>query len=301
MFTKIGGLPNTFKQLLRHPLNRGRSVQTLGRFLRWQIGSRLVPGSTVIDFVDDAKLLVSPGMTGATGAIYMGLTEFEDMGFLLHCLRPEDLFADVGANVGIYTILSSGAVGARTVAFEPILTTYRGLVANVLLNGLTERAKTHNVAVGRQAGTVVLTNTQGAMDHVVAGDESPTTSDTCAVTTLDEALSGARPAMIKIDVEGFEAEVLAGASATLCSQSMLAVIVEVNSLSRRYGHSEDQFHGLMVELGYQAVAYDPFERTLSSLNGINTHASNTIYVKDRDAVGERVRSSRKYRVHGREI
>jgi hypothetical protein len=42
----------------------------------------------------NSKLLVWKGLTGATGNIYCGLHEFEDMAFLLHFLRPRDLSAD---------------------------------------------------------------------------------------------------------------------------------------------------------------------------------------------------------------
>lgn len=49
----------------------------------------------MVDFVNDAKLLVKPDMAGATGNVYTGLHEFEDMAFTLHCLREEDLFSKV--------------------------------------------------------------------------------------------------------------------------------------------------------------------------------------------------------------
>ena len=54
------------KLILSHPLNRGRPLSTLGRFAAWQIASRL---RTEIEFewIEGAKLLVSRGMTGATG------------------------------------------------------------------------------------------------------------------------------------------------------------------------------------------------------------------------------------------
>lgn len=57
-------------------------------------------------------------MTGATGNIYVGLHEFEDMAFLLHVLRRTDLFVDVGANIGSYTILAGGAAGAKLLLNE---------------------------------------------------------------------------------------------------------------------------------------------------------------------------------------
>jgi len=48
--------------------------------------------------VNGSKFLVKTGETGLTGNIYTGLHEFPDMGFLLHFLRAEDLFVDIGAN-----------------------------------------------------------------------------------------------------------------------------------------------------------------------------------------------------------
>jgi hypothetical protein len=48
------------------------------------------------------------GMTGATQNIYVGLQEFVDIMLTLHFLRKGDLFLDMGANVGSYTILASG-------------------------------------------------------------------------------------------------------------------------------------------------------------------------------------------------
>jgi hypothetical protein len=60
------------------------------------------------------------GLTGATGNWYCGLDAFEDMAFLLHFMREEDLFVDVGANIGSYTILAGNEVGAETIEIEPI-------------------------------------------------------------------------------------------------------------------------------------------------------------------------------------
>ena len=80
-------------------------------------------------------------MTGVTGNIYAGLHEFADMAFVLHFLRAGDLFADVGANVGSYTILASGVVGCRTVAFEPDPVTAAALERNINLNKIAERVE----------------------------------------------------------------------------------------------------------------------------------------------------------------
>ena len=103
------GLISTARFIIDHPLSRGRKLANLSRFACWQIGARLARGPTVAQFVNSAQLLATPGMAGATGNVYVGLHEFADMSFLLHFLRPNDLFVDVGANIGSYTILASAA------------------------------------------------------------------------------------------------------------------------------------------------------------------------------------------------
>jgi hypothetical protein len=132
------GILNTLTFLLNHPLSQGRRLTNLRRFVAWQIGARLVPGPVVCDFANGAWLLARSGLTGATGNVYVGLHEFEDMAFVLHFLRAGDLFVDVGANIGSYTILAAMGVGADCIAFEPGVAAFGWLERNVRLNGVSE-------------------------------------------------------------------------------------------------------------------------------------------------------------------
>ena len=135
-FTHFLSFIKTLRFIWRHPLNASRRLSALKRWFFWQLGSRLVPGPVAVNFVNGARLLVKPGMTGATQNIYCGLQEFEEMAFLLHFLRKDDLFLDIGANIGSYTILAASSVGARTMAVEPIPITFSVLIENILLNGV---------------------------------------------------------------------------------------------------------------------------------------------------------------------
>jgi hypothetical protein len=91
-------------------------MQNIARFLSWQIGSRLSQTAHVFELANGAKMFARPGMTGATGNLYVGLHEFAEMAFLLHFLRRGELFADVGANVGSYSVVAGAAVGADVIA-----------------------------------------------------------------------------------------------------------------------------------------------------------------------------------------
>jgi len=236
-------------------------------------------------------------MTGATGNVYTGLHEFEDMAFILHCLRDGDLFVDIGANIGSYTVLVGGAVGAKCISIEPLPQTYEHLVDNIHLNGMTERVQAMNIGIGESEGVLKFTADRDTVNHVVSDNEANYADCTeVSVQTLDSVLEGAEPTVIKIDVEGFEANVIKGAGSVLSNDSLLAVLMELNGSGDRYGFDEMKLHDTMLGYGFSPYAYCPFERKLVSLNGKNNDSGNTLYLRNIEEVIERVKNAPKYNI-----
>ncbi len=284
--------------MLAHPVNDGRRLAGLLRYVRWQIGSRLVPGPVAVQMADGVLILAAPGMPGATGAVYFGLHEFNDMALTLQLLRPDDLFVDAGANVGSYTLLAA-STGASCVSFEPLPATYQKLLANIGLNGWLSRVEAMNAGLGSARGEIRFTVDEDTANHVAYPDDRGRTAPV-PVVTLDETLAGKRPTLIKIDVEGYETEVIRGARQILAARGPLALIVEINDASHRYGSSEAELLELMEELGgYRPHDYDPVERRLLPLSGVSLTSNNTIFVSDPGAVSTRVRSAPRRTVFGK--
>ena len=292
-------LLNTIKFITDHPLNRKHKLSSIIRFAKWQLGSRLVPGAIVYDWVNGSKFLVKTGETGLTGNIYTDLHEFPDMGFLLHFLRAEDLFVDIGANVGSYTILACSAVGARGVAFEPVPSTYKRLVENMRLNHLDEKVKCINKGVGAQQGTIAFTSDSDTTNHALASGEQCHNKVSVEVTSLDTALRSEYPSLIKIDVEGYETPVLEGAQEILNNKILNAVIMELNGSGSRYGYDESKILELMFSKGFRAFSYNPFSRALIDLEGKNLDSGNTLFIRNKSFVEDRLRDAPKVTVHGR--
>lgn len=296
------GLLTTLRFVANHPLNAGRKFDALGRFTRWQISARLLPGSAVaVPFVNHSRLLITPGMTGATGNIYTGLHEFEDMGFLLHVLRKDDLFVDIGANVGSYTVLAGAAIGARCLSVEPLPATYDHLLDNIYLNRIQDRVTALNIGLGREEGTLRFSSGLDTMNHVLAEDESGLPATEVPVRRLDAIIGDAEPAVLKIDVEGFETEVILGAEATLARPSLLAVIMELNGSGQRYGYDEAAIHQTMLGHGFQTFSYRPFTRELVALDSTNAASGNTLYLKNVEQVAERVKSAPSFQSRGTQV
>lgn len=295
------GLLNTIRFITNHPLNSQNKLAALRRFICWQIGSRLVPGSVVISFVNDSKLLVSPGMTGATGNIYTGLHEFEDMAFVLHCLRREDVFVDVGANVGSYTVLAGAVIGAKCYAFEPVPQTYSHLIRNINLNGINKLVGANNLGISCSDGMLEFTAGLDTVNHVVTENDGAVETIKVAVKTLDNAMGKDKPTIIKIDVEGFETNVIVGANKVLSQASLLAIIMELNGSGSQYGFDELALHTRMLDYGFTPYRYAPFARSLVALAGKNLQAGNTLYVRDVRVVQARLQAAPAFFVNNRKV
>ena len=266
--------------------------------MRWQIGSRLVNGAVVCDFVNGSCLVVQRGMTGATGNVYAGLHEFEDMAFVLHLLRTGDRFVDVGANVGSYTVLAA-SVGAACEAFEPGAEAFAALELNLTVNGFSQAIHAYRLAVGREAGFLTFTTGLDTVNHVVPAAGTGAGSERVSVTTLDEALPIGHDTVIKIDVEGFETEVVAGAVKVIQREETRAVLMELNGSGGRYNFDEDALRRLMEEYDFTQCSYRPFERELVAFDGGGS--GNTIFVKAPQWAQDRLHKAPEFQVLNRSI
>jgi FkbM family methyltransferase len=233
-------------------------------------------------------------MTGATGNLYCGLHDFCDMGFLLHFLRADDVFIDVGANVGSYTILASAEIGARTISIEPVPSTFAFLKKNVLLNNVDRLVEALNIGLAGKSGSIKFTRSLDTVNHVATSGETDVIE--VHIATLDKIAKGITPCLIKIDVEGYEYEVLRGAYRTLAESSLQGIIIELNGSGKRYGFDDDDVHQQLMHNDFSPFNYDPLTRVLSPINTFGSH--NTIYIRDIDFVSQRVRGARKIKVSG---
>jgi hypothetical protein len=67
-------LLSTIRFIANHPLNRAHKLGSIIRYAKWQIGSRLVPGAVVYEWVNGSKFIVKSGEKGLTGNIYCGVS-----------------------------------------------------------------------------------------------------------------------------------------------------------------------------------------------------------------------------------
>jgi FkbM family methyltransferase len=287
--------------ILKHPLNKNKSLSALFRFSKWQLQSRFRNQIFKIPFIGTTQFLAKKGWTGVTGNIYCGLHEFEDMSFVLHFLGEGDLFVDIGANMGTYTILASGVRRANTIAIEPTLVTFNILQQNIELNQIDHLVNTENIGLAGSSGFLNFSTQYGTMNRVVTEKDNREVQQT-KVKTLDEILrnqNDQETILLKIDVEGYETEVLIGAEQSLTDLRIKAIIIELNGSGHHYGYDENSIHQLLISHSFKPYCYNPYTRTLMEQSSFGK--LNTIYIRDIDAAIQRIKNAPKFTVLGKEL
>lgn len=151
-------------------------------------------------------------------------------------VRANGTFVDVGANVGVFTMLLADKFpAARIIAFEPVLRVYRCLLDN------TERfsnVEVENTAISDAKGEAFMDFDEG--NSVISHISDAGTGVPVVVDTLDNALARRGVStidLLKVDVETFEKHVLLGAMDTLARTKNLLIEITMEG-NNRYTFSE---------------------------------------------------------------
>ena len=277
-------------------IKKNKKWDSLVNFIYWQIGARVLSKKIIVPWVEDSKLIIGLAEAGATGNIYTGFAEYQDMLFLLHALRPEETFVDIGANIGVYTILASKVICANSISFEPIQNAFNRFEDQVKINRIDHLVRMENKGVGEKNESLFFTNNNDTVNKVsLAGDVTNTTE--IEVIALDDVLKKNEKYFIKIDVEGFEYKVILGAKDILSSQNTIGLIIELNGSSEEFGSSNSEIHNKLLNFNFYPVSYDPISRSLVRLNDYNKNQGNTIYIKDIEMIAGRCKNAPKRRVN----
>jgi FkbM family methyltransferase len=267
------------------------------RDLRWaSVAGR--PNSFVIKLQPGVKMRLY-GDSELCRLIYCRYFEATERAFLNSFLRPGDVFVDVGANIGLFTLIAASLVGpaGRVVAFEPTGATYARLVSNVRLNGFS------NVDCVKSA----LSDRGGQLDLARSADGFDAWNS-FAEPTMGAAISHERVeaiewdryakvlnlsgmvTMMKIDVEGWESRVLAGGKEVFARPDAPVLQVEfTDAAAEAAGSSCRDLYEFLKSLGYRMFVYDSHQRSLAP-EGLREQYPyvNLIAAKNPDFVNERL-------------
>jgi FkbM family methyltransferase len=181
----------------------------------------------------------------------------------LELIRPGSVILDIGANVGLFSLVGAEAAGAngKILGFEPNPVTYATLLRNLSLNDVGN-VRTFPIALSDHQGRIRLSVPKEVRAQFSYGDsylsidpsvnDDPTAQIECK--RLDDVLADQgidRVDLIKIDVEGAEHLCLKGAERLLSDSSKPIILMECDeTLSRRFGYSVFDTLLLLHQYGY---------------------------------------------------
>jgi FkbM family methyltransferase len=188
-------------------------------------------------------------------AYFSGSYYQPDISLLLEqWLRPGDQYVDVGANVGMTALLARSRIGptGRGLAFEPNPAAFARLKQHFEMNGVTNFQLVPCAVADRESvqklfvpgdemllGTFVPEKIEGTQVEVRTVPADP------YLVELDPS----KPTLIKIDVEGYEVQVLNGIRSLLAWPGVMVVIEIADAKLRRAGHSRDELHAYLASFG----------------------------------------------------
>jgi FkbM family methyltransferase len=272
----------TLQYIWLHPNCKNKKIQSILKFIGWQFYKRLTHKYLDIELIYNVKIRCYPDSYSAAAALYCGLYDYNEMNFLLRYLRGNDAFLDIGANVGIYTLLAASKIQSGSVySFEVLPKNYNRLIQNLQLNQF-QQVKPYAIAVSDFTGTTAL--------NIAEGDSMPfitnnATDNTITVTTdtLDNLLqyeSVANLTLAKMDIEGAEILALKGAISLLKKQRPYVWILEINDTVKNFGLQKQDVVKFLEDYGYKLYQYDADTNQIQAITVEQKQGNNVLAIAD---------------------
>jgi FkbM family methyltransferase len=194
----------------------------------------------------DGLIFDASTKTPASRAARLREKEPDTINWLEDNLRPDDVFYDIGANVGVYSLYAAMRC-AHVIAFEPESLNYACLNKNIFLNGLDEKITALNIALYDKdlVSKLNISNFQEGKSghnfhHEVDHDLAPSTpvfKQSVVGLRLDSFVQKfglEKPSVIKIDVDGQERRIILGLGQLLADPRLRTIAVETDSRVREH-------------------------------------------------------------------
>ena len=206
----------------------------------------------------------------------------------IETFTPDEVLWDIGANIGVFTLYAARVAGARVVAFDPLPLNHAGLTRNLCLNGLTDKVNAFCVALADTTQVARLRVPAEADTPGGAGGVFNDENDNFGVPVktvyelgvlgygIDDFLDTFDvpfPNHLKLDIDGIQGKVVAGARATLRDARLKTAMIELQPMPEQSGF-------ILQEMSAAGFA---LTKTVASVAGesadINTGVTNNFFAR----------------------
>lgn len=199
--------------------------------------------------------------------------------------KSADNFLDIGANMGFYSLaLATLNPNLNVQSFEPQPRTYSYFATNVSLNKLESQVKVFNCGLGSKEDNLKMyipafTGSGGGSFANLHMEEGDAEEVLVPVKTLDTLVqSNSNIDLIKIDVEGFEFEVVEGGLELIKSGKPTIVIELLRKWMKPFGKQPQDVINLLNPLGYEVFSIGSSHLTLITVIDESTFENNFIFI-----------------------
>jgi len=214
----------------------------------------------------------------------LGFYEIGTLNVLKHCLNKGDIFIDVGASIGLMSFYGSTLVGldGKIVAFEPVSKSYSDLTDSIKVNR-SENIIALKLGLGSKKESLPIYTSRACPSLVSYEKDEP--NEVVEIETLDTVLTDLKITevkMIKIDVEGFELEVLKGASHLLTQANAPIICIEyIKKMKKIEENGEGPLNFIKKINKYRFFQLKKTSNTISQLYEIkdemNLHDADNVF------------------------
>lgn len=275
----------SFQKVLNHPNNKSAKIGTLGRLLIWKLNQLFFHLPKIVNLTPEMKCICHPDSSFGSLIIYTKLPEYEEMNFIYNYLKKDDIFLDVGANIGAHTLMAASKIKTGKIfSFEPSSKALRYLKENIQINNLNSIVTIIDKVVSDKNGLEkFIIGKHSEVDHIGEKDDQLHEMKTIPSIGLDKFLTEQKinyVDLIKIDVEGAELKVLKGLRGYLAGGKVGMIIFEINSNCGIYGYSVKDMINFLEQYDFLLYSLDSKDK-LSKLivkNVDSLHTFNAIAV-----------------------
>lgn len=250
---------NSLRTLFLSPYNRKKPISALKRFFIWKIIKLFRISHFKYIFWGDRTLYLNHDSFHSMWLMYNNWVDWEEFNLIRRVLKDGDVAIDVGANMGYYSLWMSKFVAKSglVIAFEPDEVNYAKLNENISLNNLANRIQTEKKAVNNVSGLISFTTSLDGENHITSDDVlNNVIIDSIKLDDYFKAKDIQGVTYLKIDVEGFEMNVLQGCTESLLEKRINIIQLEINNTIVNSGTDKIDLLNLLKHYNYILCNYD---------------------------------------------
>ena len=214
---------------------RFRKFKIIFKVLFWKIYF-VIFNTVTIKWFNDTYLKIYKNNSSSKSCLYFGLPDYEEMEFLKRLVKKNDVFFDIGANVGIYSLFVTSISRCLTFSLEPDNYSRKILYENIKINKLSFKIKVQKQVIGNSNSIVYFSNLKSSTENKILKFQTKNNVVLKKSMQLDYYIKKfpKKNLIIKIDTEGAEFDILRF-SKLIYEKNILALIIEVsNSKIKRF-------------------------------------------------------------------